>query len=198
MTRNLRAAARAAALGVFLLLAWLAPAAAQAADLVITPDGRALMNGQQYRCALGRSGVCQEKREGDGGTPTGSYFLREVWFRADKIKEPIMTRLPARAIAPDDAWCDDPESRLYNMPVKLPFSGSHEKLWRDDDLYDLIVVVGYNDDPPVAGKGSAIFLHVAREGYAPTAGCIALQRKDLLNIVRRLDQRSRVVIQPRP
>lgn len=183
-------------LGLILSLAGQAlPARAAGADLLITPDGQARMEGKTYRCALGRSGVRQDKREGDGATPAGSFFLREARFRADKINQPVVTRLPVQSIAPDDGWCDDPGSHQYNRPVTLPLAASHERLWRDDDLYDLIVVVGYNDEPVVKGRGSAIFLHVAAPGFRPTAGCIAFQKSDLLEILRHLDTRSRVVIQ---
>jgi L,D-peptidoglycan transpeptidase YkuD (ErfK/YbiS/YcfS/YnhG family) len=167
-----------------------------AADLVVTADGQATLAGQTYRCALGRSGIKVDKREGDGATPAGSFALRRVLYRPDKWPVPPASGLPVGPIAPDDGWCDDPVSPLYNRSVRLPFAPGHEKLWRDDGLYDLIVVVGYNDDPVLPGLGSAIFLHVAREGYAPTAGCVAFSRQDLLAIVGKLEAGSRLVIQP--
>lgn len=187
------------ALAALLLALMAPPAPAIAADLVITPDapgaalGWAEFQGQRYRCALGRAGVAVDKREGDGRTPAGSFVLRRLWHRPDVYSAPI-SGLPLRAIAPDDAWCDEPSDPLYNRPVKLPFAPSHEDLWRTDGLYDLFIEVGYNDDPPVAGKGSAIFIHVARPGYAPTAGCVALARADLLALVAELKAGDRVVI----
>ena len=134
------------------------------------------------RAALGRSGLSPAKREGDGATPVGAFALREVWYRPDRVRLPV-TALPVRPIAQDDGWSDDPHDPAYNRPVKLPHRFSHERLWRDDGLYDLIVPLGYNDDPPVAGLGSAIFLHCARPDWRPTEGCVAIARDALIELV---------------
>ncbi|MGI9371435.1 MAG: L,D-transpeptidase family protein [Hyphomicrobiales bacterium] len=123
-------------------------------------------------CALGR-GVTHKKREGDGKTPLGTWPLREVFYRADKTTCPS-SGLKSNAIAPDDGWCDDPTSEDYNLPVKLPYAPSHEKMWRDDHLYDLVIPLGYNDAPPMPGMGSAIFFHLAHGDYRPTEGCVAI------------------------
>lgn len=178
------------ALPVFLLAApvW-------ATDLIVTPGGWATLEGRAYRCALGRSGIKADKREGDGATPAGDFPLRRVLYRPDKFATPPASGLPVNPIAPNDGWCDEPSHPAYNRPVKLPFPASHEELWRADNLYDLIVVLGHNDDPVVPGLGSAIFLHIAREGYAPTAGCLAFSREDLLEIVGKLGEGSRVVVE---
>ncbi len=132
------------------------------------------------RCALGRAGVTAAglKREGDGASPAGVWPLRRLLYRPDRGPAPL-TRLPARALTPADGWCDDPADARYNQPVTLPYPASAERLWRDDSLYDLIVVLGHNDGPVVPGAGSGIFLHVAGDGYAPTEGCVALARPDL-------------------
>ncbi len=153
-------------------------------DLVVTPDGIADWRGRSMRCALGRSGIVAagDKREGDGATPAGRWAFRRVLFRDDRIAAPGSV-LPTRAIAPTDGWCDDPGHPDYNRPVTLPFAAGHEKMWRDDALYDLVVVLGHNDGPPEPGMGSAIFLHVAAAGHAPTEGCVALDLEDLLGIV---------------
>jgi len=137
--------------------------------------------GGQARCALGKSGVTptESKREGDGATPLGVWPMRQVFWREDRLARPA-TGLPIDALIPEAGWCDDPSSPLYNFPVALPFPLSHEKLWREDDVYDLIVALGYNDDPILPGRGSAIFLHVARPDYSPTEGCVACARDDLL------------------
>ena len=143
-------------------------------------DGAFDLPGRRTACALGRSGVifAQDKREGDGASPLGLWPLRRVLYRPDRLAPP-RTRLPIQALAPDDGWCDAPGDPAYILPVKRPYPASAETLWREDGLYDLIVVLGHNDSPPVSGLGSAIFLHLAREGYAPTEGCVALDRSDL-------------------
>jgi len=145
-----------------------------------TADGWFDLDGRRVRCALGRSGVtpAAEKREGDLASPTGVWPIRRLLYRPDKGPAP-RTALPAQPIAPDDGWCDDPADPAYNTPVKLPRRGSFERMWREDDLYDLVLVLGHNDDPPRPMMGSAIFLHVAKPGYAPTEGCVALARQDV-------------------
>jgi L,D-peptidoglycan transpeptidase YkuD (ErfK/YbiS/YcfS/YnhG family) len=143
-------------------------------------DGRFQIGERVVPCALGPSGVVEaaKKREGDGATPLGLWPLRRLLYRPDRGPPP-RTALPIAPIAPDDGWRDDPADPAYNRPVKLPCAASAERLWRDDGIYDLVVVLGHNDDPPVAGAGSAIFLHLARPGYPPTQGCVALARPDL-------------------
>ena len=143
-------------------------------------DGRFDIGERRTRCALGRSGVrpAPDKREGDGATPLGVWALRRWLYRPDRSAPPH-TAIPALSIAPDDGWCDAPGDSAYNRPVKLPYPASAETLWRDDGLYDLIGVLAHNDDPPIPGMGSAIFLHVAKADFAPTEGCIALARPDL-------------------
>jgi L,D-peptidoglycan transpeptidase YkuD (ErfK/YbiS/YcfS/YnhG family) len=150
--------------------------------LIVYPDGHAEWNGRRLRCALGRSGIARDKREGDGATPGGIFPFRRALYRADRLARP-RTVLDIRAIEADDGWCDDPASPDYNRPVRLPSAARHERLMRQDGLYDLIVVLGHNDDPVVAGRGSAIFLHVAAPGFAPTEGCVALARDDLLFVL---------------
>lgn len=137
---------------------------------------------RRYRCALGRSGIRADKREGDGATPTGRYALKRLYLRRDRIPD-VTTRLPVTDITLDDGWCDDPARTEYNRPVKLPFDGSHETMWRDDHLYDLVVEIGHNDAPPIPGMGSAVFIHVAKPDYAPTEGCVALAREDLVTLL---------------
>ena len=146
-------------------------------------DGTLACNGKTYRCSLGRAGVTEDKKEGDSATPVGIFPLRYVYYRADRIPA-IETALAIKPLNPDDGWCDAPRDPKYNQPVKMPYDASAENLWRDDHVYDIIVILGYNDDPPVPGGGSAIFMHIARETYSPTAGCIALAKEDLLEILR--------------
>jgi len=163
------------------------------ADLVVGSDGACAFGDATYRCALGRAGIVAGKREGDGATPAGIWPLRRVLYRPDREAAPV-TGLPAAPIAETDAWCDDPLHDDYNRPVRLPFAASHERLWRDDHLYDLVVVVGFNDHPVMPGLGSAIFLHLARDDGGPTAGCVALARDDLVTVLSGLDLESRLVI----
>ena len=143
--------------------------------------------------ALGRTGIRALKREGDGGTPLGRFALRQVLYRADRIPRP-RTPLPVRAIRDHDGWCDDPTSRNYNRLITLPSQRSAEGLKRDDHLYDLVLVLGYNDRPRVRGKGSAIFVHLARPDLTPTDGCIALTRHDLIMLLAELRTGSTITV----
>lgn len=137
------------------------------------------------RCALGRGGICiaTAKREGDGRTPAGVWPIRRLLWRADRISLP-RTALPSQPIHVSDGWCDAPSDRQYNRPVEMPYRGSAENLWRDDHVYDLVVVLGYNDDPVVPSAGSAIFLHLARPDYVATEGCIALGLEHMAEFLR--------------
>ena len=147
----------------------------------------------RFPCALGRAGCRVRKREGDGATPIGHWRLRAVLYRPDRVQRP-RTHLPVRAIRPCDGWCDAPADRNYNRPVRHPYPASAERLWRADGLYDIVVVLDCNDRPRVRGRGSAIFMHVAKPGYAPTEGCIALARAHLLRLLERLGPRSAVAV----
>ena len=162
-------------------------------DLIVDPSGTLICGTARYRCALGRGGVRADKCEGDGATPSGSYPLREIFFRADRGPQPV-SGLPVRALTRDDGWCDDPHHRAYNRFVTLPFAGRHERLWRDDALYDVICVIGYNDAPVLSGLGSAIFLHVAAHDYAPTEGCVALAPDDLRRVLAVCDPTTTMMI----
>jgi L,D-peptidoglycan transpeptidase YkuD (ErfK/YbiS/YcfS/YnhG family) len=143
--------------------------------------------------ALGRGGILANKREGDGSTPRGRFRLLRVWWRADRSPRPL-TQLPVRRIARDDAWCEDPRDRRYNRPVKLDTAAGGDRLWRDDRLYDFIIELDHNTRPRIAGRGSAVFVHVARPGLRPTAGCVALSAARLRGLLRRLGPRTRMII----
>jgi len=146
------------------------------------PDGRSV------KAVVGRSGLiaAADKREGDGATPIGSWPLRRVWWRQDRLVAAPVTALPLRAIARDDGWCDAPGDPAYNRPVRLPYGASAENLWREDGLYDVVVELGHNDAPPIPGLGSAIFLHVALPDRPHTQGCVALALCDLLDLLAAL------------
>ena len=147
-------------------------------------DGELTLGKRRVRCALGPSGVvpASDKREGDGASPAGVWPLREVFYRPDRGPPPA-TGLPVRALSPDDGWCDASNDPAYNRAVRLPYPASAETLWRDDHIYDIIVILGHNDDPVTPGMGSAIFLHISRTDYSPTQGCVAIARADLEDLL---------------
>lgn len=156
-------------------------------------EGRVALAHGNVRAALGRAGVAALKREGDGASPRGRFPVCEVLYRADRVARP-RTSLPVRAIRADDGWCEDPTDRSYNRLVKLSSRPGVDGLMRTDHLYDLVLVLGYNDRPRVKGKGSAIFVHLARPGYKPTAGCIALSLRDLSMLVAQLRRGSAIMV----
>jgi len=144
--------------------------------------------------ALGRAGVKANKREGDGATPRGGFRLKRLWWRADRHARPA-TLLPVRRITPEDGWCEDPADRRYNRPMKVPPGSKADRLARLDPLYDFIIEIDHNTRPRVAGRGSAVFIHVARPGFAPTAGCVALTMASLRRLLARVDPRTRIVVE---
>ena len=143
--------------------------------------------------ALGRGGIKANKREGDGATPRGRFKLNRLWWRPDRGPRP-RTRLPVRRITPTDAWCEDPADRRYNRPIRLAPGAPGDRLWRDDHLYDLVIELDHNARPRIAGRGSAVFIHVARAGFAPTVGCVALRSGDLRKILSSVGLRCRLQI----
>jgi L,D-peptidoglycan transpeptidase YkuD (ErfK/YbiS/YcfS/YnhG family) len=145
------------------------------------------------KVALGRGGIKANKREGDGATPRGRFRLLRLWWRADRMPRPEAL-LPARPIRDDDGWCEDPEDRRYNHAIKLSPSASGDRLIRDDRLYDLVIELDHNTRPRIKNRGSAVFIHVARPGLAPTAGCVALPLKVLKRLIARLPSRTRIEI----
>jgi L,D-peptidoglycan transpeptidase YkuD (ErfK/YbiS/YcfS/YnhG family) len=144
--------------------------------------------------ALGRGGIKANKREGDGGTPRGSFRLKRLWWRAGRHPRPA-TALPVQRIMPDDGWCEDPADRHYNRRIKVPPKSKADRLARKDNLYDFIVELDHNTRPRIAGRGSAVFIHVARPGFAPTAGCVALDIKALRRLLARLGPQTRIVVE---
>ena len=143
--------------------------------------------------ALGRGGIIANKREGDGGTPKGIFRLRRLWWRADRHPRP-KTFLSVRAIREDDAWCENPTSRRYNQPIKFSIDQGGDRLRRDDHLYDFIIEIDHNTAPRVAGRGSAVFLHLARPGFSPTAGCISMKKSAMLQLLRQIGPQTKIVI----
>lgn len=147
----------------------------------------------RLQVALGRAGVKANKTEGDGATPRGRFRPVRVWWRADRGPRPH-TALPTRRITPADAWCEDPTDRRYNRHIRLAAGEDGDRLWRNDHLYDIVVELDHNVRPRIAGRGSAVFIHIARPGFAPTAGCIALTPASLRNLLRRLSRKTRIRI----
>lgn len=156
-------------------------------------DGLLVAGPFAVRVALGRTGIRPNKREGDGGTPRGRFRLVRLWWRADRAARPA-TLLPTRRIDRQDGWCEAPADRRYNRPIRLVPSTPGDRLWREDALYDLIIEIDHNTRPRVAGRGSAVFIHVARPGLGPTAGCVALPAPRLRLILGQLTPRTRIDI----
>ena len=156
-------------------------------QITVELTNRLSWNNKSVRCALGRNGIYTNKKEGDGATPAGKFPLRQVLYRADRLTAP-KTGLPIKAIKPSDGWSDDPKDPAYNMLIMHPYKFHHEKLWRDDHVYDIVVEIGHNDNPPKQGFGSAVFLHVAHPNYSPTEGCVALKLEDLLLLLKNCDK----------
>lgn len=166
-------------------------------DLVVYAGAVLEWHGKRYPCLLGHGGISANKREGDGATPSGCFPLRRVLYRPDRLAPP-RTRLPLAPLTPRDGWCDDPADPLYNQQIRQPFNGRFEILWREDRIYDVIVVLGYNDAPPLPGRGSAIFLHLSAPDRRPTEGCVALEPKHLLEILKGCDPRARLFVTAEP
>ncbi|MBV9860156.1 MAG: L,D-transpeptidase family protein [Alphaproteobacteria bacterium] len=155
--------------------------------------GRLYWSGGSAPAAIGRGGVTANKKEGDGATPAGVYPLLFGLYRSDRVALPA-SRLPITPMAPNQGWVDDPADPNYNRPVWLPYPARAERMWREDHVYDVVVIIGYNMNPVVAGAGSAIFLHIARPTFSPTEGCIAISKDILLRIIPLLGPESAIAI----
>lgn len=144
-------------------------------------------------CALGRSSITHAKREGDGASPVGRFRLLQGFYRADRGSRP-RSGLRLTPIRPQDGWCDDPGDRSYNRPVRLPYPARHEAMWRDDGLYDVVLDLDWNRGPIRKGRGSAIFLHLAKPGFAPTEGCVAVEPRMMARLLAQIGPRTRLEI----
>ncbi len=147
----------------------------------------------RYSCAIGREGLTKNKIEGDLKTPVGDFRFKKIFYRADKLGEMVFN-LPSQVIRKNSGWCDDPGHKQYNQFIKFPFDASAEKLYRDDNLYDLFFVIDYNTDPIVPSKGSAIFLHICKPNFEGTEGCIAIEKKNIIELSKKIDMESRLII----
>ena len=151
--------------------------------IIINKYGLLKYKNLKFKCALGKAGIGEKKKEGDFITPKGKYKIIKVYYRADRIKK-IKTNFRLYQIKKNLGWCDDPLSKNYNKLIKLPSKFGHEKLYRKDKLYDLILILNYNFKPIIKNKGSAIFIHIANKNYKKTMGCIGLKKKDLIFILK--------------
>jgi L,D-peptidoglycan transpeptidase YkuD (ErfK/YbiS/YcfS/YnhG family) len=161
--------------------------------IIINKSGYLKYKNLKFRCSLGKAGIGIKKREGDNLTPKGKFKLIQVFYRADRIKK-IKTNLPKKIITRNMGWCDDSRSNNYNRLIKLPFNFSYERLYRRDNIYDLVVLINYNTKPIIKNKGSAIFIHISRKNFSPTRGCIALKKENLLQILSKVKKNTKIKI----
>ena len=161
--------------------------------IIVKNSGHLEYKNLNFRCALGKAGIGVKKIEGDNVTPRGIFKITKIYYRSDKIKN-IKTSLKKIEIKKDMGWCDDPNSNFYNKEIKLPSKFSHEKLYRKDNLYDLLAVLDYNMNPVIKRKGSAIFIHIASKSYKKTKGCIALKKKHLIKILSQIKKTTKIKI----
>lgn len=161
--------------------------------IIVKKSGYLKYKNLKFRCALGKAGIQKKKLEGDNITPRGIFKITKIYYRADRIKN-IQTSLKKTKIKKSFGWCDDPNSNFYNKEIKLPTKFSHEKLYRKDNLYDLIVVLDYNMHPIIKNKGSAIFIHIANKFYKKTKGCIALKKGDLIKMLSQIKRTTKIKI----
>jgi L,D-peptidoglycan transpeptidase YkuD (ErfK/YbiS/YcfS/YnhG family) len=147
----------------------------------------------KFRCALGKAGIQKKKEEGDNITPKGKFNIIKIYYRGDRLKK-LSSKFTLTKITKKMGWCDDPKSRKYNQLISLPTKYSHETLYRNDNIYDLILVLNYNMKPTIKNKGSAIFIHIAKNNYKKTAGCIALKKTDLIYLIKEIKKNIKVII----
>ena len=161
--------------------------------IIVKKSGYLKYKELKFRCALGKAGIKKKTIEGDNITPKGIFKIVKIYYRPDKIKK-IKTSIKKIKIRKNMGWCDDPNSRFYNKLINLPTKYSHERLYRNDNLYDLIVVLSYNTNPIIKNKGSAIFLHIAKNSYRKTKGCIALKKNHLIKIISKIKKNTKIKI----
>ena len=161
--------------------------------IIVKRSENLLFKNLKFKCSLGKNGVTQNKVEGDKCTPSGVYRLKQVFYRADRIKK-FTTNIKKIKIKKNMGWCDDSSSKRYNQLIRVPTKFSHEKLYRKDGIYDIIVVLNYNMNPVIKKKGSAIFMHIAKKNYSKTLGCIGLKKNDLLEILNKVKKNNKIKI----
>jgi L,D-peptidoglycan transpeptidase YkuD (ErfK/YbiS/YcfS/YnhG family) len=161
--------------------------------IIVKKSGYLQYKNLKFRCALGKAGIKKKEKEGDNVTPKGIFKITSMYYRPDKIKN-IITAVKKIKIKKNIGWCDDPNSHFYNQQISLPNKFGHEKLYRNDSLYDLILVLNYNTNPIIKNKGSAIFIHVAKKNYKRTKGCIALKKKHLIELISKIKKNTKIKI----
>ena len=161
--------------------------------IIINKSGYLKYGNLKFKCALGKSGIGNKKIERDNITPKGKFRIIKIYYRKDRLKK-LPSKFTLTEITKNMGWCDDLKSRKYNQPIKLPTKYSHEILYRRDNIYDLILVLNYNMKPIIKNKGSAIFIHVAKNNYTKTAGCIALKKVDLIYLIKEINKNTKVII----
>ena len=161
--------------------------------IIINKSGYLKYKNYKFKCALGKSGIGKKRKEGDNITPKGTFNLIKIYYREDRVKK-LSSKFKLIKITKKMGWCDDPKSKKYNQLIKLQTKYSHEILYRRENIYDLILVLNYNMKPIIKNKGSAIFIHIANKNYKKTAGCIALKKVDLINLVKEINRNTTVHI----
>ncbi len=161
--------------------------------IIVNKSGQLKYKNLKFKCALGKAGIGKKNIEGDNITPKGTYRIIQIYYRKDRIKK-ISSSFKLNKITKSMGWCDDPSSKKYNQLIRLPTKYSHEKLYQKNNIYDLLLVIDYNMNPVVVNKGSAIFIHVAKKNYKPTAGCIALKKRDILKLIKILKLNTKILI----
>jgi len=161
--------------------------------IIVKKSGYLQYKNLKFRCALGKAGIKKKGKEGDNVTPNGIFKITSMYYRSDRIKN-IITIVKKIKITKKIGWCDDPNSLFYNQQISLPTKFSHEKLYRNDNLYDLVLVLDYNTNPIIKNKGSAIFIHIAKKNYKKTKGCIALKKKHLIELISKIKKNTKIKI----
>ena len=161
--------------------------------IIINKSGYLKYKNLKFRCALGKAGIGKKKIEGDSITPRGKFNIVKIYYRSDRVKK-ISSKYKLIKISKNMGWCDDPNSKSYNQLINLPIKYTHEKLYRKDNVYDLLVVLNYNMNPIIKNKGSAIFIHVARQNYKKTSGCVAIKKVHLIKLIKTIKKNTKVVI----
>ena len=161
--------------------------------IIVKKSGYLKYKNFKFRCALGKNGIKKKVKEGDNITPIGIFKITRIYYRHDKIKK-IKTSIKKIKIKKNMGWCDDPKSNFYNQQIRLPNKFNYEKLYRNDRIYDLLAVLNYNTNPVIKNKGSAIFIHIAKNNYEPTAGCIAVKKGDLIKLLQRIKKNTKIKI----